>query len=268
MEEGIMPEEHVCSRSRSAFVIALCASALILLFPVASTASAAPTNSAFVQKAYQDLLLRPAGPSDLSTWVPLLDSATLTRTQFALDVMASSEYLHVRGNQFYNDFLSRSPTPTEATALTNFLQTNTLPQGRASVLGSPEYFTTQGGGANATFLNALYLDLLNRPIDPTASTFFQGQLTGGATRSDVATAVQGGDEWHGDIVTDYYQQFLHRAPDAFGLNNFKSLLSGGGTEQDVIAALLSSDEYLQNVPEPAALSVLAFGLIGLRRRRR
>jgi hypothetical protein len=267
MEEEFMLKEHVCWRTRTAFMSALCAVALILVFVIPSTASAAPTNSAFVQKAYLDLLLRPASPSDISTWTPLLDT-TLTRTQFALDVMASPEYLRVRGNEFYNDFLSRSPSPSEAAILTNFLQTNTLPQGRASILGSPEYFTTQGGGSNAGFLNALYLDLLNRPIDPTASVFYQGQLTGGATRSDIAMAVQGGDEWRTDIVTDYYQQFLHHAPDSFGLTFYKGVLSGGGTEQDVIAALLGSEEYFQNVPEPAAISLLALGLIVLRRRRR
>ncbi len=246
---------------------ALLTSALILFLLTASPILAAPTNSAFVQKAYLDLLLRPASPSDISLWTPQLDSTTLTRTQFALDVMASPEYLHVRANEFYNDYLSRSPSPVELSNLTSFLQTQTLPQGRAIILGSPEYFITQGGSANATFLNSLYLDLLNRPIDATASAVFQTQLTGGATRSDIALAVQGGDEWHTDIVTDYYQQFLHRAPDSFGLTFYKGLLAGGSTEQDVIASLLGSEEYFQNVPEPAALSLLALTLLTLRRRR-
>ena len=251
---------------RHLFAAALCAT--ILLFIGALRASAAATNSAFVQKAYQDLLLRPASPFDISLWAPQLDSATLTRTQFALDVMASPEYLHVRANEFYNDYLSRSPSPVELSNLTSFFQTQTLPQGRAIILGSPEYFTTQGGSANATFLNSLYLDLLNRPIDATASAVFQTQLTGGATRSDIALAVQGGDEWRTDIVTDYYQQFLHHAPDSFGLNFNTSLLANSGTEQQVIANLIGSEEYFQNVPEPAALSLLCLLPFAFTRRRR
>src|SRR5207244_2946213 len=112
-----------------------------------------------------------------------------------------------------------------------------------------------GGSTNAGFLNSLYLDLLNRPIDSASATFYLNQLGLGATRSDVALSVQGSDEWRGDIVTSYYQQFLHRAPDATGLAAFKSLLSTG-TEQDVIANLIGSQEYFNNVPEPAALALL------------
>ena len=52
---------------------------------------------------------------------------------------------------------------------------------RATVLGGNEYFSTQGGGTNAGFLNALFLDLLARPIDSTSSTFYQGQLAGTAS---------------------------------------------------------------------------------------
>ena len=244
---------------------------LITFLPLlAPSTSLATTNSAFVQRAYLDLLLRPASPSDLSTWVPPLDSATMTRTQFALNVMYTDEYRHVRANEFYADFLSRLPSASELNNFTTFLQTNTLPQGRATILGSPEYFTSQGGGANAGFLNSLYLDLLARPIDPAASTAFQALLTGGtATRFDVAMAVQGSDEWRTDIVNEYYQQFLHRPADPTGLKTYKSFLSTGGTEQEVIASLLGSVEYFQNVPEPAALALLlAMFPPALMRRRR
>jgi hypothetical protein len=235
---------------------------------VAAAPSFATTNPAFVDRAFQDLLLRPASPSDLSTFVPLLDSATLTRTQFALNVMNTDEYRHVRVNEFFNDYLGRTPSSLDLTSFTTLLQSVTLPQGRAAIFGSPEYFATQGGSTNAGFLNALFLDLLNRPIDPTASAAFQSALAGGATRTDVAMSVMGSDEWRGDIVNSYYQQFLHRSADPTGLAGFKSFLSSGGTEQEVIASLIGSQEYFNNVPEPAALSILAaFVPFAMRRRR-
>jgi len=248
---------------RNLFVSTFAFCAILILAP---HLSASPTNADFVQKAFQDLLLRPASPTDISTWSAQLDSNTITRTQFALDLMDTPEYLHTRASEFYNDFLNRSPSPTEASLLTIFLQSNTLPQGRASILGSAEYFSSQAGSTNAGFLSALYQDLLNRPIDPTASTFYQSQLTGGATRTDIALSVQNSDEWRTDIVTNYYQQFLHHAPDNSGLTFYKSLLSGGGTEQDVIASLIGSPEYFNNIPEPAVLALLSFALL-IRRRR-
>lgn len=259
--------KRLISCHRPAAIRALCATALILLLLAPTSAFAAPTNSAFVEKAFQDILLRPASPSDLSFWTPQLES-TLSRQQFALDLLNSQEYSQLRANQFYNDYLARTPTAQEASNLTNIIQTTTLPQGRSALLGGTEYFTTQAGGTNPGFLNALYLDLLNRPIDPTASSNFQTQLSGGATRADIANEVQATDEFRTDIVTGYYQQFLHRAPDNFGLNFYTGLLSGGGTEQEVIAGLIGSDEYFQNVPEPAAISALALTFFTLRRRRR
>ena|SRR5438552_3650587 len=234
---------------RVGFCALIVAAALLLTRPAGAT-----TNAAFVDKAYQDLLLRSASPSDISTWVGLLDSS-LTRPQFALDVMNSDEYRHIRAAEFYTDFLGRSGSGLELNNLTLFLQSATLAQGRASLLGSAEYFSSQGASTNAGFLNSLYLDLLNRPIDSASSTFYLNQLGLGATRSDVALSVQSSDEWRGDIVTSYYQQFLHRAPDATGLAAFKSLLSTG-TEQDVIANLIGSQEYFNNVPEPAGISIL------------
>jgi hypothetical protein len=234
---------------------------------ILSTPAFATTNAAFVQKAIEDLLLRPASPSDVSTFTPLLDSATLTRPQFALGVMNSDEYRHVRVNEFYNDFLGRTPSAIELNNFTTLLQSATLPQGRAAILGSPEYFSLNGS-ANNSFLNALYLDLLNRSIDPTALSAYNTLLTGGATRTDVALNVQTSDEWRGDIVNAYYQQFLHRPADPTGLAQFKNLLSIGGTEQDVIANLIGSPEYFNNVPEPAALALLCLVPLAITHRRR
>jgi hypothetical protein len=78
--------------------------------------------------------------------------------------------------------------------------------------------------------------------------------------------VQGSDEFRGDIVTDYFQQFLHHAPDSNGLTLYKNLLGSGSTEQDVIADILGSPEYFQNVPEPTLIALLPLALIALRRR--
>src|SRR5205823_607456 len=95
------------------------------------------------------------------------------------------------------------------------------------------------------------LDLLNRPIDSGASSLFQTQLTGGATRSDIANEIQNTDEFRTDIVTTYYQQFLHHAPDSFGLNFNTSLLANSGTEQQVIANLIAPLHTSTSITAPA-----------------
>ena len=36
----------------------------------------------------------------------------------------------------------------------------------ANLLGSPEYFQNRAGSDNAKWINTVYMDLLNRPVDP------------------------------------------------------------------------------------------------------
>ena len=228
-----------------------------LLLPRAVVA--APTNTDFVQQAYRDLLLREADPAALMSFVPALDSAAQTRLQVATALVNSTEYRARRINEFYSDFLGRTPSSAELTGAVNFLGTNRIEQARAVILDSSEYFVTQGGGTNAGFLDALFLDLLNRPIDPTASATFQAQLASGTVfRRDIALAVQSSSEWYGIIVDEYYRQFLRRPADAAGISVFSNYLQTGGTEQLLSASLVASDEYFQRLPEPSALALLPF----------
>jgi hypothetical protein len=247
--------------ARRSGITGVWAALVVIALLVARPASAqvTPTNEAFVQSLYLDLLGRPADAGALPS-----------RESIALILLDSDEYRGVRVREFYSDFLGRTPPDAELNPLVTFLETNRLQQGRALILGSAEYFANRGGSTNAGFVGAVFNDLLGRPADPTELSTFGGQLTAGTlTRPGLADQLQASQEGRRVIVEGYYQQFLRRPADDAGLNGFSELLGRGTTEQQVIAAIVGSAEYFNRVPEPSSaivLSAVGFGL-GLSRRR-
>jgi hypothetical protein len=128
-------------------------------------------------------------------------------------------------------------------------------QVQETLLGSAEYFTNRGGGTNAGFLTALFLDLLNRAPNQTDLNFYENLLNGTTTRAQVATLILGTSEYFNDLVTSYYSQFLHVLPDAGGLAGFTKALMGGATDETVIADILGSPRFGATVPQMLTLTV-------------
>ena len=88
----------------------------------------------------------------------------------------------------YLTLLGRQADAAGLTSNVNFLVAGgTIEQMQANLLGSPEYFTSQGGGTNQGFLTALYQDLLNRSVDAAAQALYGGALNAGVSRTQVAT---------------------------------------------------------------------------------
>ena len=112
---------------------------------------------------------------------------------------------------------------------------------------------------------ALYLDVLNRPIDSSGQGTYSALLANGTTRAQVATMLLTSTEYYTGLVQGFYQRFLHRAADTMGLNAYVTQLStppspttsfivGGATtssqpirDEDIIAALVGSQEYFNLV---------------------
>jgi autotransporter passenger strand-loop-strand repeat protein len=97
------------------------------------------------------------------------------------------------------------------------------------------------------FLNALFEDLLHRPIDATSLASYESALNGGATDAQVALSVVTSNEYYTDLVTSYYQQYLGRTPSGAESSQFVSLFGSGASEEQVQSAILSSTEYFTRI---------------------
>jgi uncharacterized protein (TIGR03118 family) len=94
------------------------------------------------------------------------------------------------------------------------------------------------------FLDLVFQDLLQRPIDPTGLAFWTSQLTAGVSRTQVVQGITNSEEYRIVVVSNLYNQLLHRVPDAGGLASFVSFLGSGGTVEQAAASIAGSPEYL------------------------
>jgi hypothetical protein len=99
------------------------------------------------------------------------------------------------------------------------------------------------GSTNAGFLDALYHDVSGRGIDATGRAYFIQALADGASRSQVAAAIFGSNEYRQDLVRADYLLWLHRPADRPGLAAFTDSLAGGMSDEVVTAAILGSGEF-------------------------
>jgi phospholipase C len=204
-------------------------------------------NQRFVAQLYLDLLHRPVDSSGLGNWTGAI-AAGDSRSSVAMQIESSPEYLTDIVSGYYQFFLHRAPDSGGLAADVAYLQAGHTEQQLETIFtGSAEYFSVRGGGTNAGFLNALYLDALNRPPDPSGLAHWEQLLNQGQSRAQVAAAIFASQEYDQDVVETEYLQFLHRPADTTGLAAFVNELEQGATIQSVIATIVGSNEYFGRV---------------------
>jgi hypothetical protein len=127
-------------------------------------ANVGTANQNFVDQLYRDVLHRAPDPASAG-WVASLDNGA-NRSDIVDGILDSDEGIHNQINDMYVRFLGRQADPTGLAGWTTFLRTNhhTNFDLASEIIASDEYFQTKGGGTNQGFLNAVYDDLLCRPI--------------------------------------------------------------------------------------------------------
>jgi PKD repeat protein len=206
----------------------------------------APANAdtQFLILLFEDLLGRQPSQTEITSYSSQLDSGSLTRSQLTLQLVNTQEYRTDVVNTDYANILQRPADAVGLSTWVNFLaQGGTELQLQAQLLGSGEFFSNQGGGTNSGFLNALYQNVLSRPIDATGLQTWTQALTNGMSRTAIATALLNSPESDADQVQALYQRFLSRAADPAGLNLFVTALEQGTSIDQVIATIVASSEF-------------------------
>jgi hypothetical protein len=215
-------------------------------YPVNNTYGPTP-NESFVSQVYLDLLQRPVDQTGMANWTAALAHG-MSQMQVVEAIETSLEYRTIEVTNLYTRFLHRAPDESGLDTFTAFLANGGSLEQVAQILsGSSEYFLTQGGGTNDGFLDALYRDALNRPVDAFGRASFDRALNGGASRADIARAVFASTEFRQNLVESFYQAYLNRAADSTGLNVYVRFLGQGGSDETLIAALVGSAEYTARV---------------------
>lgn len=125
------------------------------------------------------------------------------------------------------------------------------PQVLAGITGSSEFFTTQGGGTNAGFVNALYTKVLNRAASAAEVNFYVSRLNAGVGRADIANGFIQSQEYRTILVREWYDHYLAINPvDNFRLNQALSRFGSSGNWRAVQTFILTS---LDAIPRPLQL---------------
>lgn len=243
--------------------------ALLMIFAGSAQAASADANANYVNRVYQDLLQTQPDSTTLNQWDNYLGGGG-SRYNFVLSLEGTNQYLDLLIRQEFNRLLHRPPSSSEVNTFQSFLGSGTIEQMQSAILGSAEYFA-DAGGTNTGFIDAMYSAVLGRTPSPGELSGWNGILTSGAQRSDVALVNLSGDEYRQDFVGGAYNQFLHRAANSTELNFYVGAMRSGATDQQIVADLLSTDEYynLAQVPEPTGVAAIgsALSILILRRRR-
>jgi hypothetical protein len=124
-------------------------------------------GAGWVTGMYVDLLQRTPSLAEVSAWVARLNAGASTET-VALGFAASAEREGLRVRQNYRTFLGRVPSPGEVNDWVTQFTTRGMTNETMSALfvSSPEYFrnTAKGNGNIIQWLDAVFADILHRPI--------------------------------------------------------------------------------------------------------
>jgi hypothetical protein len=203
-------------------------------------------NQRFVAHLYRDLLGRAPDPAGLTLWSGLLDQG-VSAYLVARAIENSPEHHLLEVRQLYERLLRREPDPLGLAGWVGFLNRGGTEEAlQAQLLGSAEYISRQGGGTAAGFLDALYHDVLGRPLDPVGARGWGRWLAQGAPPAAVAAAVLGSLESDVGEVDGLYRRYLHRQADPVGLLLLTEALQQGVTNETAAVILLGCPEYYRN----------------------
>lgn len=203
-------------------------------------------SDAFIAQLHRDLLSRNATQTELDDFSD--DQEFHVSRQAASETLqASEEYRNAWINSVYERLLNRAATTEE---LDSWNQSDSISFGDVplldevlpTVMSSDEYFSIRGADSFETFVDSVFLDLMNREPTDAERDFEVDLLQDGVERSDIVTAIQHSDEASAIIVRDVIGALLRRAGGQFEVVDFARLLQGNG-RQWLVTHFASSDEY-------------------------
>jgi hypothetical protein len=199
-------------------------------------------NGELVVAVYQSLFDRLVDDAGLAWWTRLLDSGT-ERSDMVDGLDHSGEYFGRVIAAAYQRLLGRAPDRAGSQYWAENMQAGmTDEQLAASLAGSTECLQSAGGDDEA-WVGAMYQYVLGRGADAAGEAFWTAQLQSGASRSQIAEQLFGGDERQRQQISDDFILFFRRPADPQGLDYWIGQLAQGQTDESVVTGLLGSDEY-------------------------
>ncbi|HEY0408776.1 MAG TPA: DUF4214 domain-containing protein, partial [Candidatus Dormibacteraeota bacterium] len=119
----------------------------------------------------------------------------------------------------------------------------TIEQVRLSFIGSPEYFQVHGGTSTGA-VDALYQDVLGRPVDAGGERYWVQQLDSHQLGfSRLAASILSSEEGREHLVSGIYQDVLGRVAPSGDLAYWAGQLRSGTRDEAIVDLFVGSPEY-------------------------
>jgi Ca2+-binding RTX toxin-like protein len=165
---------------------------------------------------------------------------------------------------YYQKYLGRTADQSGLSYwLSQFRSGATSDSVLANILASGEYYA-KSGNTNASFIEALYHDLLGRTPGQTEVDSWLGVL-GHVGRKGVALGFLMSNEYRSDLISSWYAAYLGRGADPAGMAYWLARFQQGQSQEDIKAAILASGEYQARVSAQFAANPKIAFLLGLYR---
>jgi hypothetical protein len=216
------------------------------------------TNPTWLQAAFYDILGRAPDAGASNTFLSEL-AAGATRVTVALQLLGTNEYRARLVQSDYQTYLGRSADSAGLNFLVNALASGATDElVVATLVASAEYYAANAGGAtthpqmNTSWVNAIYLSLLQRPADPGGLAFAVSQLDAAdaQARTGIALTIANSPEYLTDLINNTYQNpaYLGRSAGAGDVTIWLNFLQqppqpGANNVERFLAQILGSGEF-------------------------
>jgi cyclophilin family peptidyl-prolyl cis-trans isomerase len=212
--------------------------------PLTSTTPTLTAAQQYVTQLFEDLTGQGPTVDQLNAFSPQVVTAAGRQT-VAQQIQALPAYLSHEVQQAYLGLVGTAPTAQQLSDGVQFLQGGGDIGGlRMELVASPTFFSLQGGGTKAGFVQAVAGKILQVSLSAATQRHLVQELAGGTSRLKLIQEIIRLDrqQVRQQQVQDLYQQYLHRAATAAEVSNQLPLLAQG-QEAAIIASLVSLDEY-------------------------
>jgi len=220
----------------------------IRLLAVDVRSDAATHRTAYVDKAYQVLLLRAADASGRSTWVGKLADRSASLRSFARGLQFSSEGYRAQAKQQLKTVLGHDNDTAGATYWGNWLEgtgAGTTNDHLTARLATSTEFANDHV-SDASFVDAMFPIALGRAADSSGRAYWINKLATGTARYDMVLSMVRSSEAGRYQARLAYQAILHRDPtDAEAATVSADYARVGYDPAEVRVAVLATAEAIE-----------------------
>ncbi len=214
--------------------------------------AATANNRLFVMQQYRDFLTREGDTAGVNAYTTSITGVP-AKISLVESFMTSGEFdtRVAPMARLYFAYFSVTRIPDYEGLLfwaQQYIQGRSLNSISQSFAGSQEFDNTYGSLSNRAFIERIYLNVLERPGEPSGIDFWTLELDRGTPRGNVMALFSESNEFKASIrnrvlVNGTYFSMLRRSPDQGGFDAYLGALNQGQSLQTVIGAFYGSQEY-------------------------